>query len=152
MASTTDPRAAAFDAAEFRDGIKFAMSMGLPEDESERLTFRWKVDRTYTTSDPSGKPYDYSETPASSTQKDDVQIVAGVKFVTRATSGSGTAVANFDSPRVVVTVLDDDYGSVSDADEIILGGNTYTIDYWEPPQGLFDVTIYNVHASAVDES
>lgn len=152
MASTTDPRAAAFDAAEFRDGVKFAMSMGLPDDTSERLTFRWKDDKTYTTADPTGKPYDYSDTPSRTVTKDDVQITAGVKFISRATSSAGNAVARFESPRVEVTVLDEDYDSVADADEILLGGNTYFIEYWEPPTGLFDVTIYVVHASAVDES
>lgn len=152
MASTTDPRAAAFDAAEFRDGVKFAMSMGLPDDTSERLTFRWRDDKTYTTADPTGKPYDYSDTPSRTVTKDDVQITAGVKFISRATSAANTPVGQMDLPRVIVTILDEDYDSVSDADEIVLDGNTYTIDYWEPPTGLFDVTIYNVHASAVDES
>ena len=51
-----------------------------------------------------------------------------------------------------MTVLDEDYSSVSDADEIILDNAVYDIKYWEPPQGLFDVTIYKCHASARDEA
>lgn len=152
MATTTDPRAQGFDAAEFRDAVKFAMSMALPDDTSERLTFRWKVDKTYDTADPTGKPYSYDSEPTSTDAPEDVQITAGVTFVSRATSASGNAVAAFESPRVVVTVLDEDYESVSGADEIVLDGATYIINYWEPPQGLFDVTIYKVHATARDEA
>lgn len=152
MAGTTDARASSFNAAEFRDGIKFAMSMALPDDSSERLTFRWKTDRTFTTADPVGKPYSYSDVPASVVVKDDVQITAGVQFIPKATSAAGNALAAFEAPRVVITVLDDDYDSVSDADEVLLDGAVYEVSYWEPPQGLFDVTIYKVHCTARDEA
>jgi hypothetical protein len=152
MATTSDPRAAGFDGAEFRDAIKFAMGMALPDEESERVTFRWLVDRTYSTADPVGAPYSYDEVPSSTVAKDDVQITCGVSFISRATAAQGNAVAGFESPRVIVTVLDEDYDSVAEADEIIFDGSTYQINYWEPPQGLFDVSIYKVHGTARDES
>jgi len=151
MATTNDPRAAGFDPAEFRDAIKFAMNMALPDDTSERLTFRWNIERTFATADPAGKPYSYSDTPTSTVTKEDVQITAGVEFIPRAANASGNAVAQFENPRVVVTVFDEDYDSVSGADELVFDGATYKIDYWEPPQALFSVTIYKVHATALDE-
>ena len=152
MASTTDPRASGFDAAAFRDSIQFAMNMGLPETESERVTFRWTPEKDYTIEDPGGNPYDYTATPTNTVAPADVQVNAAVEFVTRTTLSGGTAVGEFNTPRAVITLLDVDYADVEGADKVLLGGNTYYVDFVAPPIGLFDVTIYQIHCSAGDES
>lgn len=152
MASTTDPRAAGFDAAAFRDAIKFAMNMGAPEDTSERVTFRWKTVKTYNQADPHGNPYNRRATPVSTTTHADVQIDCAVEFIPRASLGTGTPVGDFETPRAIITVLDEDYPSVEGADEVLMGGNVYRIDYVQPPVGLFSVTIYQIHVSAESES
>ena len=151
MATTSDPRASSFDAAAFRDAIHFAMNMGLPDTPSERVTFRWKPERDYSIEDKQGNPYDFAATPTSQVIKEDVLVPAAVEFASNRAEG-GVSFGEFDNPRGIVTVLDEEYELVKPADQVILGGNTYFIRYWGPPMGLFPVTIYQCFITAVDES
>jgi hypothetical protein len=152
MAQTTDPRAAGFNAAQFRDAIKFAMNMGLPNTVSERATFRWIPDYTYSEADPGGTPYDLDAVPTATDAPEDVQVDCAVEFVSRASASGGTAVGDFDVARAIITVLDTDYASIEGCNQVVLGGDTYDVDFVAPPMGLFEVTIYQIYCTAVDES
>lgn len=153
MASTTDPRASGFDADAFRDAIRFAMNMGLPNATNERVTFKWDVVSNYTSADPSGRPYVWTDTATTRVVTDDVQIPAAVQFVARASAGEhGGPFGNIENPHVIVTILDEDYTLVQGARKIEFDGNLYIINFVAPPLGLFDVTIYQIYAAAEDES
>lgn len=152
MATTSDPRAASFDAAKFRDAIKFAMNMGLPPTEAHRATFRWKTVRTFAAADSGGKPFTKTATAVTTVSHDDVQIDCAVEFVARATLSGGTPLGDFDTPRAKITVLDVDHPAIVGATEVLLGGNTYRIDFTEPSVGLFGVEVYTIHCSAIDEN
>lgn len=155
MATSTDPTFGGdFDADLFRTAISNTMNMGLPEDTSERVTFRWHTDKTFGNADTAGRPYDFTATPATSVSKPDVQVPAAVEFLPGRSGGyDGTVFGNFDDKALaVITVLDSDYPSVEGCDEVILGGDTYLVKYVAPPIGLFSVTIYQIHCQALDET
>jgi hypothetical protein len=143
---------AAFNPGEFRTAIRDAMNMGLPANVSERATFKWNVERTYTVADPGDNPYDWNDTPVSTTTHADVQIPVAVEFTARASDAGANNIGSFDPSRVTLTVLDEDYALVQGADEVLLGGNAYVIRYVAPPLGLFEVTVYQIFAEARDES
>lgn len=152
MATINDPRAAGFNAEEFRDAIRFAMRMGLPEDESERATFKWTPQKTFAKTDAAGRPLDWTSTPLTESTHEDVQIDVAKEFQ-RYSSGEGiTSLGEFHSTSVVLTILDEDYELVDGADKVELGGNTYTVEYVAPPDGMFEVTVYQVYLRAEDES
>lgn len=142
----------AFNPNEFRTNIINTMNMGLPTDTSLRPTFRWRTERTYSVADPGGNPYDFTAPATSTTAHADVQIPCAVQFVSTRTNDEGTVFGVFNSPRVILTVLDTHFPDVDGATEVVLGGNTYQIEYVEPPIGLFEVTVYQIHAQAKDES
>lgn len=158
---TQDPRQSAFSAARFRDGIKFAMRMGIPTQVPERVTFKWPVNKTYASADVRGVPYDFSTSPASTTQTADVPISltlpCAVEFAeSRSTSGE-TSVGSFDTASLKLTLLDDEYTQLQHETlglptDLLVNGNDYKIDYYAPPLGLFDVSVYQIYASARDES
>jgi hypothetical protein len=153
MASTTDPRASGFDSAVFRDAIRFAMNMGLPDSTEERITFRWTTAKTFTTADSAGKPYRWNDTPSKTVAKDDVQVPAAIEFQSAGVGGtSRTVFGEIQNSKVKVTLLDEDYALVEGADLIILDGAKYIIDFVKPPDGLFDATIYTIFATAEDEA
>ena len=116
MATTSDPRASGFDATLFKDAIKFAMNMGLPDATSERVTFRWTPEREFDASSPSGSPYSWDSSPTSETAPVDVLVPAAVEFVSRSSLGEASSIGNFDNPRIVVTLLDDEYELITDDD------------------------------------
>lgn len=151
MDLSNDPRASAFSAAQFRDAIKFAMRMGMPNATEERLTFKWRRDETYQRQDPAGKPYNWKATPVTDNTPEPVLVDGAVEFSDRNSASSGTAMGRFDTPRATITLLDVDYALIEGADMVELGGATYQIDFVAPPMGLFDVTVYQIYASAVDE-
>jgi hypothetical protein len=153
MAGTTDPRASSFKADDFRSAIRFAMNMGLPEDSQEQATFRWTTKKTYDAADPAGVPFDFTAKPSKTVSHEDVQVPVSVQFVPQLTRGeSGTPWGTIDSPKAILTILDEDYVEVVGADLVLLGKNTYTVDYVAPPEGLFDVTIYEIYCTAQDEN
>lgn len=148
-----DPRAAGFDEAQFRDGILFAMNLGLPEDESKRITFRWTKQKQYDIADPGGNPYNWASPPSKVVSHPDVLVPAAVKFSPRlSTGGDDGPFGQIDNPIIEVTLLDTDYSKVENADTIILDGSVYMIDFVKPPDGLFGVTIYTIYAHARDEA
>lgn len=152
MATPTDASfGAGFDAAAFRAAIEQTMIMGLPVDAAERATFRWKPERTFSTADPAGRPYSWTDTPATEDEPADVQIPVAVEFEARPAGSADTVIGQFDAARAVITVLDAHYPQVAGANFVILGGDTYQIDLWAPPVGLFDATIHTVYATAIDE-
>jgi hypothetical protein len=128
------------------------MTMGLPNAEAERATFIWATDRTFGTQDPASNPYDWTDDPVTEETHPDVQIPVAVDFAARPAASLETTIGQFDASRVVITILDVDYEKVRGAAMVKLGGNTYDIDFVAPPQGLFEVTVYSVYATARDES
>lgn len=153
MATPTDSSfGAGFDAAKFRAAITSTMEMGLPTDTSERATFRWHPQRTFTTADPHGKPYFWDDVPATELTEADVQIPVAVEFSARPAATKDETIGQFDGARAAITVLDTHYPQVADADLVLLGGDVYEIDFWGPPVGLFDVTVYTLYATAMDEA
>lgn len=139
-----------FNSTIFRNNIKNVMRMGAPNAVEERVTFKWPVSKTYSVkTDPTGRPYDLASETASVTEIDDVQIDCAVEILDR--NPTGTPIGEFNNPRATITVLDTDYEQIAGSSIVLIGGNTYTVNYVEPV-GLFDVTVYTIHAQAVDES
>lgn len=128
------------------------MTMGGPVAVNERATFRWRTERDYAIDDPAQNPYDWSATPTTTVSLEDVQVPVAVEFSARPAASTETTVGQFDHSRAIITILDEDYDLVRGADQVLLGGNTYVIQFVGPPVGLFEVTVYTLYADAVDES
>lgn len=144
----------AFDPDLFRQKITDTMIMGLPPNVQDRATFRWKTEKTFTRPDPKGIPYNLNQAAITTDEHEDVQIPVAVAIPTRATINKVYTPAGEinDDVRIVITVLDTHFPLVEGADYVLLGGNTYKIDYWGPPLGLFSVEIYQAFCSAEDEA
>lgn len=142
----------AFDGAVFREAIRNTMKMGLPEDEAERVTFRWTPDRTYANGDSAGNPWSWDDTPATEDAPADVQVAAAVEFSARPAGSVDTVMGQFDTSRVAVTLLDEDFELIRGADLMIFDGAIYEVQFIAPPVGLFDVTVYTIYGEARDES
>jgi hypothetical protein len=140
-----------FNADTFRTNIKNTMRMGSPQSVPERVTFRWRTKKNYAgKTDKKGKPFDLAAAatiPADA--KADIQIDCAVEIEDR--NPAGTPLGQFNTPKATITVLDEDYALIDGAHEVLIGENTYTINYTEPV-GLFSVTVYTIHATARDES
>lgn len=141
-----------FDSKLFKESIKKVMKMGLPETTNLRPTFRWTTVKTFGQSDSGGKAWTKNSSPVTTVSHADVQIDCAVQFIVARGGGVGNMVGEFNNPHVIITVLDTDYALVGGANKVLLGGDTYNIDYVEPPIGLFDVTVYNIHCTAQDET
>lgn len=148
----TDAR---FDAAAFRSAIRFAMTMGLPEASEQQATFRWNVQRTFAQADSSGDPWSWAQTASASVSYDDMRIPVAVQY----TPGQRVEerIGGIDPGKAVLTVLDEDYDTLTASgrpfpNQVQLGDAIFDIQFVSPPQGLFDVTIYEVHCRAIDEA
>ncbi len=156
MATLNAPGFQGFNPDVFRTAVKNVMKMGAPDSSNEKATFTWTPQKTYASKDSGGKPWAKDATRTATVTPASVQVDVAVEFVPRSTLSGGTSMGEFDTPRAIITILDDDYALIfADgvrADNVLLGGNKYKIDYAAPPIGLFSVTVYQLHCSARDES
>lgn len=140
-----------FDSDGFRQAIRDTMMMGMPDATAERVTFRWSDQKTFSKHDASGRPLDWYASPASTVSNPDVEVPVAIEFSARRSQSGSTNVGTFDNPRATLTLLDVDFDLIEGADKVIIDGSEYTVEYVEPPVGLFDVTVYTMHISAIDE-
>lgn len=159
---------AQFDAQAFRDAISFAMTMGLPQDPSERATFFFRAEKVYRRWDETLATPAWVDVDASDIRLDQngnpldpgirvvklspepVRIPVAVEFDTA--SIDERPVGSFKPTKASITILDEHWPDVSTAVEVELGGDRYVISYKHPPMGLFDVTIYTVECFAQSET
>lgn len=141
-----------FDAARFREAIQFAMSMGAPTETADQATFIWVTQDDFEREDSSGAPWDWTATPTvDNSVPDVVELNVAVEYRAGLGDMTGRAAGQFDNPGAVITVLDEDYDSIVGADQVLLGGDTYVIDY-VTQVALFEVDVYQIHCTARDES
>jgi hypothetical protein len=147
-----------FDAAEFRTQIRATMRMGMPPNPTDQLTWRWRRVRTYSPQDRARNPYDWTQAPTTDApgnpgDDDDTRIVDyAVEFSARPAGSLDVAAGQFDTSRAVVTLLDEDFEQVKNADYATIGSTTYDIDFAGPPVGLFSVGVHQVYLTARDEA
>ncbi len=135
-----------FPSKKFRDAIIFTMQMGAPNKSEEKVTFLWPASVANTTD----RQWDLNAAPTKISKERKLQLDCAVEFVDRV--GYGTPFGTFETPRIRITLLGDEYVQVADAPKALLGGNTYSYNFTEPPVALFDVDVYTVHYTADDEA
>lgn len=149
----TDPT---FVASDFRTSIRFAMAMGMPTADGEKLKWYFNTVKTYSHHDPSALPYDWTASPTSDTKEDpsdpDVPTIVDYALEFGAGSSTDTEVGRFDTSHLVVTLLDQDWVVVQGADYAMIGDTVYDVQFVGPPLGMFDVTVYQVYLKARDQS
>jgi hypothetical protein len=119
-----------FNASVFRTAITDAMTMGLPNSTSERITFVFDEVRTFADESPANNPYDWTSATVTDTAETTLQVPAAIQWGLGTLSD--TTIGQFDASKAVVTLLD----------------THYVIDSVGPPVGLFDVTVYTLHITA----
>lgn len=143
---------AGFDASNFRAAIHNVMQMAAPNSVSDQVTFFFDGTSEWASTDEGGSPWDWGATPVSATPVQSFTVDCAVEFISRTTLAAGTAVADHDTPRAVLTLLDEDWENVEGFDYCTLSGNTYETKYVRPKIALFDVDVIQVEVVAVDES
>lgn len=153
MASSTDPRAAGFNAAAVRDAVEFAMTMGAPESPQERVQFVFVAQKSYEKADASGNPYQWTAPVTRSVGEDrTVEVPVAMEFISRVSQARDTSVGYLLPSHVELYIMDTHIDQVREADHVLIDENKYQILSWMPPIGLFDFTLYPVLCEAVDES
>jgi hypothetical protein len=148
----------AFNATVFRTNIHNAMEMGLLGTVVDRPTFRWVVESTYAPypTDPAGDPLDWSE-PASvsgPSQITDMQVLCAVSYL--GDNEEGTVAGLENAVKVSIVVLDTEKALLFAhagrwPDQVLLAQAIYNVDYVAPSTGLFDVDVFTINATAVDQ-
>lgn len=135
-----------FSSTDFKSAIRAAMNMGAPTDTSLQVTFLVPGTAAYADEDRNANPYDWSSTPTSSTPASQIQVPCAVEWAAGGTEGTPAGI--FDTSKVIVTLLDDDYATIEGVTEMLIGDRHYSVVAQTPPMGLFDVTIYQIHGAA----
>jgi hypothetical protein len=159
--ATSSAFAAQFPEAQFRQSIRDAMKMGMPEDDAEKLTWFWKRAQTFNPDDLAGRPLDWTAAPITDDPgnpvddaEDDGMIVDYALEANNLSSQvdqSITALGNFNFQKIKVTLFDVDFEKIRTADYARIGTIVYTIRLEAPPYALFGVTMHDVHLEALDE-
>lgn len=136
MAGTLD----GFDAAGFRDGIRFAMNMGAPPVVGDQVKFYFAPTSTTSASkDDTGLPFNPAVAPTVTTPTP-VSVPCSVEFARQ--EGEHDRIGYVVPSRLRVMLLDADFDLVEGCAYLVYGGDRYDFRYEEPPTGLFDVGIH----------
>ena len=141
-----------FNAAEFRDGIRFAMEMGADPDTSldHQATFYFPAQLVYTgPADDEGVPFD-PNTSVTRVEPQPVQVPCAIEF--RNDKGESLAWGAVNATHISITLLDEDHAQVEGCHHVVVGGDTYYYRSTAPPSGLFDVGLYVLHFAAAQET
>lgn len=149
-----------FNAAQFREAIHFAMSMGFPEDENQQITWQWDLLRQFVSQDSTGSPWEFKASEVvSEVDVEDMIVNCAVKFnPAGSTRTDGSPLGILDVASATVTMLDEEFdalmahGSGRFPNKAKLDEATYEVQYIAPPYGLFEVTVYDIILAAIDEA
>jgi hypothetical protein len=138
-----------FDSTAFRNAILLAMGIAAPSDVSQQVTFIIPETATFSPEDPGDNPYDWTATPVTDVAERSVVVLAAVTFGSTGVV-DGTSLGAFDPTKITLTLLDTQQILVVGATSVLVGGTSYSIDPpGAVPEGLFDVTIYTYHLTAI---
>jgi hypothetical protein len=139
-----------FDPEAFRTGIRFVFNMAASPSTDEQVAFYFPSTLVYNRSvDTEDVPFDPTAT-VTSTPSLPVRAPCAVEYFD--SDGTAGAFGVITPSRVATTLLDGDYELVKGATYIVIAGDRYNYRRTEPPSGLFDVGLYVMHWSAVDET
>lgn len=153
MASTSK-FAAGFNSAVFTDAIKGAMKMGIPENPAERVIWCWHPTEPSSPS-PSGSPYEWDQAPGDpdpTLPERTLVVDYALEFQQRTQANTTTLVGTFNDPTCTVTLLDEDYQLIKDADYAVIGTSIYEILFHGPVVAMFDVDVHTMFLQAHDEA
>lgn len=142
-----------FVAAEVREQLRTAMTVGLPNVVAQRPTFRFTPTKTYASADTAGRPWDWTAAPTA-TDPDPVRepVQVPCAFEVGGQAVEYRALGALNPSEVTLTLLDEDWAQVEGFTEVDLGGNAYIFDHVDPPLALFDMDVMQVVVRARDES
>lgn len=138
-----------FKAGQFRSAIRFVFDMAAPPVAADQLRFHFNPTTTSVAArDGDGVPFD----PAAAVvvaQRPPLQRPCLVEYVDAAEDPTafGTVVPS----KLRVTLLDEDYAYVKDADYVMIGGDRYLRHHEPPSYGLFDVGLHTLYFAAENE-
>ena len=125
------------------------MTMGTPPVAGDQLRFYWNDTRsTAAAVDGEGIPFDPTAT-ITTTTRASVTKPCAVEYIDA--SGQPTPFGTVVPSKVKVTLLDQDYTAVKDADYIVIGGDRYLRHHEPPSYGLFDVGVHQLVYVAENE-
>lgn len=138
-----------FNAAEFRANIHAAMDMGAALESAEQVMFHFPGTLVYNRpTDETNTPFDPAAT-VTSTPGSTKQVPCAVEYFD--SENQPTTFGLLAPARIEVTLLDEDYEQVKNASYVVVHGDRYNYRRTEPPSGLFDVGLYVMHFTALNE-
>lgn len=133
----------------FRAAIRSAMTMGTPPDTDYQMRFHWNPDRTTAaTRDGEGIPFDPTAVITSTTQPS-TTVACAVEYLDAA--GQPSPFGSIVPSRIRVTLLDEEYEQVKDADYVVIGGDRYLRHHEPPSYGLYEVGVHQILYVAENE-
>lgn len=156
---------AGFDARQFRDGLLFAMRMGMPPDPADQPVFVMEPDPpTYTKHgapvvnprlDASGQPLDPEVKTVPAPSREVRGVLCAVEVTDASTSDMPTGqldpVGVFRASKATVTVLDEQRTLIDGCRQLRYAGNIYNYGYTSQTVGLFDVGVTQMIFFALDQ-
>lgn len=138
-----------FDAARFRNAIRFVFEMEQPPEPGLRITFFFDDTVTYGgPKDSENVPFDPNQAPTR-VSRTPVSVPCDVTFKNQ--NDEITPFGTVVPARIHVLLLDVDYIQVKDASFCVINGDRYLRHYEEPSFGLFDVGLHTLVFTAENE-
>ena len=135
-----------------RDNLRATMVMGLPDVETERPTFVFEDDKTWTREDMEGSPWDWTATPVVNIQKGSIQVLCAYEYFSPLGRQGAfyTEVGEFNPTTLVLSMFETEFSDVFGFSYVTVGPDDtrWYFRTWKPAVSLNDLTLYEVHTAA----
>lgn len=141
----------AFDRDAFIRGITTAMTIGLPNEPENMLTFYFgNVVVNTAPADTDGVPFSVTAVPTTTPVKPPVQVPCAIEY----DDGSGRLenVSEVIPSKAVLTFLAEDYAKVEGFQAVVMGGIVYRYSHVETPLAMATVDVWMVHVVSDDQT
>ena len=122
--------------------------MGLPTENAQKPTFYYPRDVDWAKEDREGNPWDWTDTPATDTQRSPEQIICAYEFFAPLGRQGAffTEVGEFNPTTVVFTMFEDEFAAAWGFTYATIGpsGTKWWFKFWRPVSGLGALTVYEV--------
>jgi hypothetical protein len=139
-----------FNPDEVRAGLHLAMQVGLPPIPDDQPKFYFAAAATTDdNTDGQGTPLSWQAARVDAPAKPVVSVPCAIEYLDDAGAESGYGYTA--SSQLVLTFLDEDYEQVKGFSHVLIAGNTYRYQKTQPPVGLLEIGIWQVHVRTADE-
>ena len=139
-----------FNKERVENGLRLAMSVGMPPDEELRPRFVILENQPSPFEDENGVPFDPKQMVTAPVTREVTGVLCGIEYVDR--PGEQVDWTQIIPSEIVLTMLQEEYELVRGFDHVFVGGEKFRYNKERTPLGLVTIQVHQFEVVAEDDA